>query len=152
MQMLWRYNNLKAPRFSPCYRISIFFFSRVDLFLRMNFLLTTKNIFKHIYTHIYICSVQLSCLVVSNSLWPCESQHARPPCPSSAPRVHSDSGSSSRDAIQPSHPRSSPSPPAPNPSQHQSLFQWVSSSHQVAKVLSSLGKPSLGEPVFSGET
>ena len=31
------------------------------------------------------------------------------------------------DAIQPSHPRSSPSPPAPNPSQHQSLFQWVNS-------------------------
>ena len=29
------------------------------------------------------------------------------------------------DAIQPSHPRSSPSPPAPNPSQHQSLFQWI---------------------------
>ena len=29
------------------------------------------------------------------------------------------------DAIQPSHPLSSPSPPAPNPSQHQSLFQWV---------------------------
>ena len=28
-----------------------------------------------------------------------------------------------------------PSPPAPNPSQHQSLFQWVNSSHQVAKVL-----------------
>ena len=40
-----------------------------------------------------------------------------------------------RDAIQPSHPRSSPSPPAPNPSQHQSLFQLVNSSHQVAKVL-----------------
>ena len=40
-----------------------------------------------------------------------------------------------RDAIQPSHPRSSPSPPAPNPSQHQSLFQWVNSSHEVAKVL-----------------
>ena len=33
------------------------------------------------------------------------------------------------DAIQPSHPLSSPSPPAPNPSQHQGLFQWVSSSH-----------------------
>ena len=31
------------------------------------------------------------------------------------------------DAIQPSHPLSSPSPPAPNPSQHQSLFQWVKS-------------------------
>ena len=40
-----------------------------------------------------------------------------------------------RDAIQPSHPLSSPSPPAPNLSQHQSLFQWVNSSHEVAKVL-----------------
>ena len=39
------------------------------------------------------------------------------------------------DAIQPSHPLSSPSPPAPNPSQHQSLFQWANSSHEVAKVL-----------------
>ena len=44
--------------------------------------------------------------------------------------VHRDS-----DAIQPSHPLSSPSPPTPNPSQHQSLFQWVNSSHEVAKVL-----------------
>ena len=34
------------------------------------------------------------------------------------------------DAIQPSHPLSSPSPPSPNPSQHQSLFQWVNSSHE----------------------
>ena len=39
------------------------------------------------------------------------------------------------EAFQPSHPLSSPSPPAPNPSQHQSLFQWVNSLHQVAKVL-----------------
>ena len=39
------------------------------------------------------------------------------------------------DAIQPSHPLSSPSPPAPNPSQHPDLFQWVNSSHEVAKVL-----------------
>ena len=37
------------------------------------------------------------------------------------------------DAIQPSHPLSSPFPPAPNPSQHQSLFQWVNSSQEVAK-------------------
>ena len=37
------------------------------------------------------------------------------------------------DAIQPSHSLSSPSPPAPYPSQHQSLFQWVNSSHEVAK-------------------
>ena len=39
------------------------------------------------------------------------------------------------DAIQPSHPLSSPSPPAPNPSPHQSFFQWVNTSHEVAKVL-----------------
>ena len=38
------------------------------------------------------------------------------------------------DAIQPSHPLPSPSPPAFNLSQHQGFFQWVSSSHQVAKV------------------
>ena len=40
-----------------------------------------------------------------------------------------------RDAIQPPHPPSSPFPPAPSPSQHQSLFQWVNSLHEVAKVL-----------------
>ena len=40
-----------------------------------------------------------------------------------------------RDAIQPSHPLSSPSPLALNLAQHQGLFQWVSSSHQVAKIL-----------------
>ena len=39
------------------------------------------------------------------------------------------------DAIQPSDPLSSPSLPAPNPSQHQSLFQWVSFLHEVAQVL-----------------
>ena len=40
------------------------------------------------------------------------------------------------DAFEPSHPLSSPSPPAPNPSQHQGLFQWVNSSHEVAKLWS----------------
>ena len=39
------------------------------------------------------------------------------------------------DAIQPSHPLLSPSPPAPNPSQHQGLFQWVNFSYEVAKLL-----------------
>ena len=39
------------------------------------------------------------------------------------------------DVIPPSHPLSSPSPPTFNLSQHQGLFQWISSSHQVAKVL-----------------
>ena len=39
------------------------------------------------------------------------------------------------DDIRPSHPLSSSSPPAPSPSQHQGPFQWVSSSHEVAKVV-----------------
>ena len=39
------------------------------------------------------------------------------------------------DAIQPSHPLASPPPPTFNLSQHQGLYQWVSSSHQVARVL-----------------
>ena len=39
------------------------------------------------------------------------------------------------DTVQPSHPLSAPSPPAFSLSQHQGLFKWVSSSHQVAKVL-----------------
>ena len=75
-------------------------------------------------------SVTQSCL----TLWPNGLQHPRPPCPSPAPKVYSNvhwvSG-----AIQPSHPLSFPSPPAFNLSQHQGLFKWVSSSHQVANVL-----------------
>ena len=70
---------------------------------------------------------------MSDSLWPHEQQHTRPPCPSPTPRVHPNHWVS--DAIQPSHPLSSPSPPAPNPSQHHGLFQRVNSSHEVAKVL-----------------
>ena len=91
----------------------------------------------HILSILYIMySVQFSCSVVSDSLWPHESQHARPPCPSPTLGVYPNSCPSwVSDAIQPSHPLSSPFPPAPNPSQHQSLFQWVSSSHEVARVL-----------------
>ena len=70
-------------------------------------------------------------------LWlqPHESQHSRPPVHHQLPEftqthVHQVSG-----AIQPSHPLSSPFPPVPNPAHHQSLFQWVNSSHEVAKVL-----------------
>ena len=47
------------------------------------------------------------------------------------------------DDIQPFHPLSSPSPPAPNPSQHQGLFQWVNSLHEVAKVLEFQPQPVL---------
>ena len=85
--------------------------------------------------HLILLSVQFSCSVVSDSLWPHESQHTRNPCPSLTPRVHPTHVHQVSDAIQPSHPLSFPSPPALNPSQHQSLFQWDNSSHNVAKVL-----------------
>ena len=62
-----------------------------------------------------ISSVQFSRSVVSDFLQPHESQHARPPCPSPTPGVHSDSVHRVCDAIQPSHPLSPPSPPAPIP-------------------------------------
>ena len=70
-----------------------------------------------------VSSIQFSHSVVSDSLPPHESQHSRPPCPSPTPRVHPAHIHRVSDAIQPSHPLSSPSPPAPNPSQYQSLFQ-----------------------------
>ena len=44
----------------------------------------------------WFSSVQFSCSVVSDSLWPHESQHTRPPCPSPTPRVHPNSCASSR--------------------------------------------------------
>ena len=87
------------------------------------------------YSPIQIRLDQISRSVVSDCLRPHESQHTRPPCPSPTPRVHSDS----RPSSQWCHPDISssvvPSPPAPNPSQHQSLLQWVNSLHEVAKVL-----------------
>ena len=80
-----------------------------------------------------ISSVQFSRSVVSDSLQPHGLQPARLPCPSPTPRAYSCPSVS--DAIQPSHPLSSPSPHTFNLSQHQGLFQGVSSLHQVAEVL-----------------
>ena len=82
-----------------------------------------------------LSSVQFSCPVMSDSLRPHEPQHSRPPCPSPTPEVHPNPCPLSRWCHLPSHPLLSPSPTAFNLSQHQSLFKWVSSSHQVAKVL-----------------
>ena len=92
----------------------------------------------YLYEFLYILilsSVQFSCSVVSDSLRPNELQHARPPCLSPTPGVYSNPCPSSRWYHPTSHPLSSPSPPASNPSQHQGLFQRVNSSHEVAKVL-----------------
>ena len=74
--------------------------------------------------------------VMSDSLWPHELQHARLPCYSLSPRYAQTHVHWLSDAIQPSHCLSLLSPPpAFNLSQHQGLFQWAGSSHQVTKVL-----------------
>ena len=76
----------------------------------------------------------LSHSVMSDSLWPHGLQHTRPSCPSPTPRACSNSCPLNQWC----HPTMSssvvPSSPAFNLSQHQDLFKWVSSSHEVAKV------------------
>ena len=82
-----------------------------------------------------VSSVQFSHSVVSDPLWPHGLQHIRPPCPSPTPGVYSNSCLLSRWC----HPTISSSvvlfSSTFNLSQHQSIFKWVSSSLQVAKVL-----------------
>ena len=68
---------------------------------------------------IQFSSVQFSHSVVSDSLWPHESQHARPPCPSSTPGVHSNSCPKSRWCHQFISSSVVPLSSCPNPSQHQ---------------------------------
>ena len=79
-------------------------------------------------------SVQFSCSVTSDSLQPHGLQRARLPCPSPTPEPDQTHVHWVSDAIQPSHLLSSPFPPAFSLSQHQGLFQWVSSSHQLANI------------------
>ena len=69
--------------------------------------------------------------VMSDSLQPHGLQYVSLPCPSLSPRVAQTHVRWVDGAIQLSHPLSSASPPAFNLSQHQGLFQWVGSSHQV---------------------
>jgi len=78
-------------------------------------------------------SVQFSCSVVFDSLRPHEPHGL--PVHHQLPEFTETHVHWVGDAIQPSHPLSSLSPPAFNISQHQGLFQWVSSLHLVAKIL-----------------
>ena len=73
--------------------------------------------------------------VAQSYLRPHGLQHARLPVHHKLPELAQTHIHPVGDAIQPSYPLSSPSPLAFNLSQHQGLFKWVSSSHQVAKVL-----------------
>ena len=80
------------------------------------------------------CSVQFGHLVVSDFLW--HMDFSTPEFPvHQFPEFTQIHVHSVGDAIQPPHPLFSPSPPTFNLSQHQSLFQWVGSSHHVAKLL-----------------
>ena len=96
----------------------------------------------------YFSSVQFSCSVVSDSLPSHESQHSKLPCPQlpefTQTHIHWVS-----DAIQPSHPPLSPSPPPPHPCQHQSLpmsqlFAWGGQSTGVSASASFPPKKSQG--------
>ena len=75
------------------------------------------------YIYIMEYSVQFSCSVMSDSLRTHGLQHTRVPCPSHLPELAQTHVHYVSDAIQPSHPLLSPSPPTFNLSQHQSLFQ-----------------------------
>ena len=103
----------------------------------------------HMHTHIW-CSLNFQliigwnkikfycCSVVSNLLGPHGLQHAWFPVHYLLEFVHWVS-----DAIQLSHPLSSPLPPSLNLSQHQGLFQWASSSHQVAQSIAASASASV---------
>ena len=82
-------------------------------------------------------SVQFSRSVVSDSLWFCPMNLSMPgfPVHHQLPEFTQTHVHQVGDAIQPFYPLSSPFPPVFNLSQHPGLFKWVSSSHQVAKVL-----------------
>ena len=105
---------------------------------------------KHYIILFPIPSVQFSCSVMSNSLWPHELQDTRPPCPSPTIRVHSDSSPSSRWC----HPAISssvaPSPPAPQslPASESfpmsQLLIWGGQSTGVSTLASFLPKKSQG--------
>ena len=114
-----------------------------DFYLLPRLISTLAHLFKQLFNiPIWIInalqtSVQFGPSGMSNSSWPHGLQHIRLPFPAhqqlpepTQTHVHCFS-----DAIQPSHPLLFPSLPTFNLSQQQGLFQWVSSSHQVPKVL-----------------
>ena len=93
----------------------------------------TENIKKYIdYSSVQFSSVAQSCLTL---LHPMNRRTRGFPVHHQLPEFTQTHAHRVSDATQPSHPLSSPSPPAPNPSPHQGLFQWVNTSHEVAKVL-----------------
>src|SRR5574339_185510 len=102
------------------------FSSSLSLFLFFIIVYAVMFISKHIPT-VQFSSVAQSCLTLHDPM-----NHSTPGLPvhHQLPEFTQTYVHRVSDAIQPSHPLSSPSPPAPNPSQHQSLFQRVNSSQE----------------------
>ena len=118
------------------FRLKYFQSSEIAMWLWIHFEFDTTDLKWQLFTwfnnNSQIRSFAQSCLTLCNSMncsTPDLPVHHQPP-EFTETHVHRVS-----DAIQPSHPLSSPSPLAPNPSQHQSLAQCVNSSNEVAKVL-----------------
>ena len=115
----------------------IYIFIR-DFFLTFCLIFSTyfvRYVGRHFNIWWYCIELLFSCSVMSILLWPHGLQHARLPVLHYLPEFPQTHVHWVGDAIQPSHPLSSPSPPTFNLFQHQGLFQWVSSSHQVVNVL-----------------
>ena len=104
-------------------RRSLLFFSYFALF---------KSILLHLAFSVQFSSVTQSCQTLCD---PMDCSTSGLPVHHQLPELTQTHVHWVHDAIQPSHSLSSPSPPTFNLSQHQGLFQWVSSSHRVAKVL-----------------
>ena len=128
----WAYGNLISGLF--CFKISLLMFSNCKYILKAKQYGNSKSI-KMKFSSIQFSSVQFSRSAMSDSLRPHESQQPGLPVHHQLTEFTQTHVLRVGDAIQPSHLLLSLFPPAPNPSQHQSLFQWVNSSHEVAKVL-----------------
>ena len=130
----WFYlgDNLSPEWHLKCYR-----FQNIQLILDVN----NSNIDRMVLHLLalnyksYLVSVQFSHWVVSNSLQPHGLQHTGLPVHHQLPEFTQTHVHLVSDAIQPSHLLSSPSLLAFNLSQHQDLFKWINSLHQMAKVL-----------------
>ena len=127
---MWTISSMLCPDF-----IHSMFWKMYSLLL-WHFL-HSKCIITHDFrsTYLSFSSVQFSHAVVSDFCDPVNHRMPGLPVHHQLPEFTQTHVHQVSDAIQPSHPLFSPSPPGPNPSQHQGLFQWVNSSHEVAKVL-----------------
>ena len=106
----------------------------INTIIYRNLILRSLPLIKEMIYY-WCCSITQLLFNNSNSLWPHGLQHTRLPCPSPSPGACSNSCPLSQWCYLSISSSVVPSPPAFSLSQHQGLFQRVSSSHQVAKIL-----------------